>query len=104
MINGVIAEIQSTFSSSQFTVFPNPVIDKLEIRNLNHDSEISIKIFSTLGSAVQPETLPHLRSAGQAGDWELETFLLDVSQLASGIYYLQISSNEKIYRTKFIKQ
>jgi len=100
VINDVIAGIsQFAVGSLQFAIFPNPVNDRLEIKNLEQYSDISINIFSILGTAV---TL-HPDSYRDA-HCQLPTFSLDVSSLATGIYILEITSDNKSFHTRFIKK
>jgi len=91
----VIAGIsQFPGSNSQFTVSPNPVNKILKIEGLAKESKYSIKIYTSFGTAIQPETI----------NWELQICLLDVSELSKGTYILEVSSREKIIRKRFIKQ
>ncbi len=79
-------------------LYPNPVVDKLEITGsfLKDKKEINISIYNLIGEkvlAVSPLSL----GRGVGGE-------ADVSALPSGMYYLQVSSATTNFRTKFIKQ
>ena len=94
VINNVIAGAMPLASGSwPLAIFPNPVSDNLEIRNLKCDSW-TIKIFNMIGSAV---TLP-------AANCQLPTCTLDVSSLDAGTYYVELVSGKNTYRSRFIKQ
>jgi PKD repeat protein len=107
VIFDVVADINESSGSGkmQFTVFPNPVIDKLLIQSrvLSGSAEYSIykiSICDMLGKAV---ALPvdYGRGSNQ------QSIELNVSGLAQGMYYLEIfssSSSGGHYRMKFIKQ
>jgi PKD repeat protein len=73
-------------------LFPNPVSDLLEIRNLK--TETSIKVYNTLGMAVSLPT----------ANCKLPTCFVDVSSLSAGIYFLEITdgiiSSRKIFTKK----
>jgi len=100
VINNVIAGLnQLAMGSLQLAIFPNPVHDKLEVKYLEQYSDISINIFNILGTAVtfRPDSY-------RDANCQLPTCSLDVSSLATGIYYLEVTSDKKIYRSKFIKQ
>jgi PKD repeat protein len=100
VINNVIASSSQLAPDSyqdgswQLVINPNPVIDILEIKNLKTTEKISFTIYNTLGSAVK---LP-------IANCKLPTCSLDVSDLPPGCYILEITSDKKINRTKFLKQ
>jgi hypothetical protein len=99
VINNVIAEIKSIQDGKQLTIFPNPVVSKLEIRNLVMKGEISYKIYNTSGSAVQQQTESPIVIGSK-----LTTNYLDVSYLSSGLYTLELKVNGHVQRLKFLKQ
>jgi PKD repeat protein len=95
VINNVIASSsQLAMDSWQLAINSNPVADILEIQNLRTTEKISITVYNTLGGATP---LP-------IANCQLPTCSLDVSTLPYGIYFLEIISESKIYRTKFLKQ
>jgi len=95
VINNVVAEIQFAVGSSQLAVFPNPVKDKFTI----HDSQftsgtaVEISIYNVLGERV----------LNQESRTKIQEEIIDVSMLENGLYYLEVTSGEKIYRSKFVK-
>jgi PKD repeat protein len=98
VINDVIADI-SPFSigNGQLAIFPNPVDDRLQVINLNPASKVSIKIYNALGTAV-PLPISHSRETSGP------TSSLDVSNLPTGMYLLEVETNGQIRRLKFLKQ
>jgi hypothetical protein len=94
VINNVIASSQLVTGNSQLVIFPNPVNDILEIRNLNLVSKVSIALYNTLGKAV-PLPTAHC---------QLQICSLDVSLLPSGVYILEIISGDKLFHSSFIKK
>lgn len=77
-------------SSYKFTVFPNPVNDELSINFRETQHALEIELFTTLGKSVKKVKESNVRNAS-----------VDVSKLASGIYFLSIRS-EKTKQTKKI--
>ena len=95
VINNVIAGLTPALSKGEgFSIFPNPVNDKLEIRNITQEKEFSFTIYNKLGSAVPLET----------GKCKQGTYILDVSSLDAGMYCLKLTSGDGTFTTKFIKQ
>ncbi len=72
---------------------PNPVVDKLEITGLflKDKKGIDISIYNIVGEKVF-----------SAVDCRLPT--VDCGLFPSGMYYLEVTSSEKVFRSKFIKQ
>jgi len=98
VINDVIAGTQYTVDSKQLTIYPNPVTESLSvIRYSRHGGQAltgtakEISIFNVMGEKINVAV-------------DLELMTVDCRLLSKGIYYLEIISGEKIYRTKFIKQ
>ncbi|MEO8086783.1 MAG: T9SS type A sorting domain-containing protein [Bacteroidota bacterium] len=95
VIFDVIAAIEASggSSSQHFDLFPNPVVDQFTI----HDSRFTIgtlntiSIYNLLGERIN---LPVNR--------ELNT--VDCRLLSQGMYWIEISSDEKSFRSKFIKK
>jgi len=99
-INNVVAEISQLAASSwQLAISPNPVTTEIKIYVPNNYSEVSIKIFNSIGSAVPLPTAPDgYRDV-------LPTCILDVSSLSPGIYFLQITENKnQIHQFRFAVQ
>ncbi len=95
----VVASVQSLSGSGQFAIYPNPVLDKCTIRDSQFmmGVAVTITIYNMIGATVQFEIKKH-------PDSYLDEVSVDVHTLPSGIYWLEVSSGEKIFRTKFMKQ
>jgi len=94
----VIANAQLLMSGEWSTaVSPNPAIDQLVIRNsILNEPAIKINIYNLLGElimAVKQEPVSKEQKA-----------IINVAMLPSSIYYIEITSGTKIYRSKFVKQ
>ena len=95
VINNVLAFTTplSFGDGSGLRLFPNPVEDRFTI----HDAEFTqgtafdISIYNMMGEKMYTEVNSKQRS-------------VDCRHLQKGLYYLEISSGKKTYRTKFIKQ
>jgi len=108
VINNVIAgNSQLAVGSSPLEIFPNPVIDKFTIQKLfpiaigiTSETAFEISVYNVLGEKVMAVCCGQSAKADpSSGGWTV-----DCGHLAEGLYYLEISSGKKIYRTKFLKQ
>ena len=95
VINDVIAAVGSSNMQS-IQIYPNPVIDKFIIHKLKVTSEaaVEISIFNVLGKKVVDTFFDEGNEHGNE---------IDVSILPAGLYLLELTSQDKIYRTKLIK-
>jgi len=98
VINDVMAAVTplSFGEGSGVRLFPNPVKDKFTMHNAQFTigTAKEISIYNLLGERVMVQ-----ESRGK-----VQEEVIDVSNLGSGIYYVEVTSSEKIYRTKFVKQ
>jgi len=85
---------QFPVGSSQFTVFPNPVNDKLEIRNLTAGTNVSIIIYNNLGEKIFESNEKNIP----------EDLSMDVKAFSAGLYYLEISDGKTSTRKVFTKR
>jgi PKD repeat protein len=95
VINNVIGQSPLTVGYWPITVYPNPVIETLTV---NRYSLIGIatriSVYNLLGETI-------ITNAPVAsGQWPIE---IDCHLLPAGLYFLEITCGEKIYRTKFLK-
>ncbi len=91
----VVASVLFTVSDLPFTVYPNPVENRLAIGNVQFAIN-AISIYNLFGEMLMAVSLP-------TSNYQLHTEL-NVHKLASGLYWLEVSTVDKIYRTKFVKQ
>lgn len=86
-VGGLTTGIEE-LDQKDFSVYPNPVTDKLYLKSTKKLSEAEIyHIDGRLVSIIKPN----------------EEGALDVSSLSKGIYFLRISDHSQISRLKFIK-
>ncbi len=78
-------------TSDNFSIYPNPAKEILNINSKNLFPINSISIYNTIGQLIQIVTNPKNKS-------------IDVSQLKSGIYILNIYSDNRVESIKFIKE
>jgi PKD repeat protein len=73
-------------------VFPNPVIDKFTIQKskVKGEADAKISIYNLMGEKIIEKCCGQLT--------------VDCQFLPAGIYYLELISEQKTFRTKFIKQ
>jgi PKD repeat protein len=86
VIFDVVAGIQSALTGNQFIVYPDPATDFIVVNPAMNDSYVHV--LNVLGE----EVLSHLYQN-----------TIDVSQLPSGVYWLEVIHHNKLYRTRFIK-
>jgi hypothetical protein len=86
--------INDSYPNVGFELYPNPANDFAEL-NLAHITikNFSLKIFDVLGDEMK---VPMQTSQ--------QTFRLDLSSLSQGIYFLQVSSDNKFSTQKLLKQ
>jgi len=83
-----IASTKQIFGDPDFHIYPNPVEDKLYLEKTDPNWEY--KIINLQGQAILQ---------GKYQDF------IEVSQLHSGIYFLQLSNNAELYKAvKFVKR
>ncbi len=102
----VVAGLTSALSQGEgVNLYPNPVTDKITIHNSQDKGEtapqgvlrtIEISIYNVIGEKVFPVSL-------QTANRTLPT-VLDVSSLNPGLYFLEVITNEKIVRGRFLKK
>jgi hypothetical protein len=79
--------------SFELNVFPNPANNQITIAgHLAHEAQTELRIVDMRGKLVLVRNLV-MASTGQ---------VLDVSQLASGTYIVQVQSSERLLTTKLV--
>ncbi len=94
----VVASVQSTVGNQQLAIYPNPVVDRCTIRNsqFTMGAAIAISFFNILGEKVLADQSEFRNAKSEMS--------VDVSTLSKGMYYVEVSSSEKTFRAKFVKQ
>jgi uncharacterized repeat protein (TIGR01451 family) len=82
---------QTVESSNNFKVYPNPVKDIVNLQAQNSNNIIALSIYNSLGQMLQTIVNP-------------QTLSIDVSQLKSGIYFINLDSEMGTTSIKFIKE
>ena len=82
---------QTVESSNNFRIYPNPVKDIVNIQTQNSYNIKAFSIYNSLGQMFQTIVNP-------------KTLSIDVSQLRSGIYFINLDSEKETTSVKFIKE
>ncbi|MFK7787187.1 MAG: LamG-like jellyroll fold domain-containing protein [Crocinitomicaceae bacterium] len=86
-LNGI-----TPFEESEISLFPNPVVNELNIALPNNRSEeVTITLFDATGKRVQQEL--------QSGN----SFRLNTSELSKGMYHVKVTSPIQTWDSKFVK-
>ncbi len=102
VIFDVVAEIQLANGSELWTIFPNPVEDKISIINFNSakGSPVEISVWNMLGKRQMDYKLSSLDCSGE---FCIIPGGIDVNQIPAGMYWLEIEINGRTYRINFVK-
>jgi hypothetical protein len=90
VMNNVIAGNQLAAGNGQLVIFPNPVSETLDIHGLDLNLNHEISIFNLVGEKVFSAVNCKLPIAN--------------CEFSSGMYYIEITSDKKIFRMKFLKE
>ena len=93
--NTKIAKVEVMAGSNVIAIYPNPVKDKLVIEASKSLGNAIIKITDQSGKIVFIQKMPTIQGG--------EKHAINVAGLGSGIYYLQLSSDNNKQTTRFIK-
>lgn len=79
-------------------IYPNPAKDELTIEIQSEKrQQISIQLLNQLGEVIKVVSLEH------EGMGSIISQVLDISEMSSGIYYLSVSTQDKVYTEKIVK-
>ncbi|HKC67768.1 MAG TPA: T9SS type A sorting domain-containing protein [Bacteroidia bacterium] len=92
--NNRVSGISKVANSNSIRIYPNPATNALTISFANTANKASVKIFSVIGSEVLSI---NQTSAGNS-------LLIDISNLASGTYMVQITTDNTTETKKIVKQ
>lgn len=84
--------INNVENNATFDVYPNPVVDVLNVDFGNIAEQASIQIFNTNGQLIYSDNVEEVRNI------EINT-----TDFASGLYIMQVIENEQSSSVKFIK-
>jgi len=88
--DGLLSTEEESFVDSDITLFPNPAINDIEISS--REVIESVNVYNISGQIVLQ------KSVNSTGD------VMDVSNLTSGVYLMQLISNGQSVTKKFIKR
>lgn len=91
----VVASVPDLNSNGQLAVYPNPVLDQMTLRG-NGIAAGTARIYNLLGENVMSVNASPASKNG--------LLILDLSTLASGVYYVETGDAGKTFRAKFVKQ
>lgn len=84
---GAVLNTQSTDATNTVNIYPNPAIDTVHIESTLDIH--TIQVFNLYGSTVLTSDA---------------TNIIDIKNLATGMYIMQLNSNQGIYTARFIKK
>lgn len=93
---GNITGIEGNDNSNSISAYPNPVVTELAITNrqwANKTVTVTVSAYDVMGNVKLQQNIT-------ATEGKLK---LDVSSLLSGLYFLRVEENGKVYNTKFVK-
>jgi len=93
--NNAVGIKQNAPTATTFKYYPSPVSDVLTLELGNAGTHVSIRILDAVGKTIRNEKV----SANDTGKINL-----NVSELATGLYYLQVDNNGTTQNAKLIKQ
>lgn len=93
--DSAILSINDKQLNKQISIFPNPVLNKLNIKNNGAENQSYHFKITTLNGAIVME---------HKGIFELEPSSINVSNITPGMYMLYLQTTSGNYVTKFIKE
>lgn len=91
-----VSQQASILIAGGLEIFPNPAEEKLQVKCPEFaDKNMILKIYNFIGEEVWSENR-HVQDVPCITE-------INVQGLANGMYWLELNSKEKIFRTKFIK-
>lgn len=93
-----IVSVENLANNMEVRVMPNPFVSQIAVQyELQAASKVNVRLYNALGQ-VAVELNPANQAAGQ------QSVILSTEQLSSGIYYLEVQSNEGKFVQKVVKQ
>lgn len=90
-----ISDIRTEYYSIQeedFIISPNPAKDKLNIKLLSANENVTLEVFDVLGKLIYKGEITQLESSVNISNWK------------SGVYLVRVSNNKTIQTKRLIKQ
>lgn len=96
-MENISLDVKGNFSRVAFQLYPNPVVDNLNIRiQVQEEVGFQFRLFDSMGHRVSEwdlETTP-----GQLFDFQFDDSI--ISRLSQGVYFLQIFRGEEMIETR----
>ncbi len=90
-----ISEIQST-ESNMLSIYPNPTSEQLFVNYIGQKGDLKFIVFNMLGEVV--------RTVDVGNTYETASYSFDLTDIASGVYFIQAQCNGQVTSKKFVKQ
>lgn len=93
-----VVSVEDVYSpgSDELYIFPNPASDYIQIRITSENIDCyRVHIYDIMGKLLQNDT-------GVIPD-ENGSYTMDIQTLKNGIYYIRVSSNNRVFTGRFIK-
>lgn len=85
-------DVEDNMRETLFALYPNPVVDKINISFPNNSEKADFTLYDVLGKKVLQKTVTAFKNQ------------VDVSHLTSGLYIASLTSNNKTTSFKIIKE
>ena len=82
----------SEFQDQNIVIYPNPVEHELHLRTKGNSVELNFQIYDIAGKKLNINTL----------DNEDKVIVFDVSDLQSGVYFIEVKSDQQTIKKRFI--
>lgn len=94
--NCIATSIHSVTAGTELNMYPNPANGKVEINFANNTENNAVLSLINMNGQVLNATQTHQKSNNQ------ETFVIDTTPLASGVYYCKVQLDNKISIKKLV--
>jgi PKD repeat protein len=98
VINNVVASVHpfTITKDSGFSLYPSPFTNSLSIQMSGNRIATSVTIYNHLGEIILTKNLSAINSSSE--------IQLDCSTYSEGIYFIEVTIENKVFKSKFIKQ
>jgi hypothetical protein len=87
-------DVNDVPENKEWSVYPNPAFDKITISGYHSSAKDGwVEVYNMMGEKITSSFYEQTHNSE-----------LNISSLAAGVYLVQVSDGEKVYRNKFIKQ
>jgi len=82
----------SVNTESDFSVYPNPFVDKVEIALKNNGNKVQVDLFDVLGRVVYTEATT-----------DAQNITIHASGLTGGLYMLKLTIGANVFTSRLVK-